>query len=606
MLVATIPGAYIADENGSNYGKPSAVSAVNGNRTLVPVQFDRHIVGVLGDEHYPDADYLFTELAANAYDADATEVRFEYRFDEDAAAHGGYRLSVEDNGGGMELQDLRGYFTFGSPQKISQGHSPRFHRALIGQFGLGKVSALKAAPRWYLETESKTGRHFVDVDFEAWMDGKLQGFVVEPRKPVGHTGTRIELVGVHIRHFREDRVVRAVRKLPLGRDFKVYLDKRLIAPRVWDGIRHFPIDSTVEFKVDGKNKKHKITGGIWINDDELPIDEGRAGDRASGSVKEVLEKGADRLAGIEVKVHGATVAREFFGRKQHGHGVNWIWGYVNADWLPVVANRTDYVRDSLPGQSFYEKMAEVFGEIYTPWRDQEDLRKRLKAAKTGKKRKKALAEVTAAKLKRAEKTLTDVATKVQEVFEREPEQMPFFGGAPDPRPGRPSESRIRPLFEFKAIELTGSKKNGDTFTPEYELERERAEGSSVVVPRARKTKPKHLVRADTAAGAALEGSSRKVVQPIGNIPMQIEYSLDLDSDLAFRWAETPRGGPVLRINANYPLHRVAFRRINSDAHRLYVALVISIALAEQRWSVIDRQGIDDYILELVAGGLREG
>jgi histidine kinase/DNA gyrase B/HSP90-like ATPase len=589
---------------GSAGGGPS--STARGNRTLVQVQFDRHIVGVLGDEHYPEADFLFTELAANAYDADATEVRFDYRFGEDAGREGGYRLTVEDNGSGMDFEDLRSYFTFGLPQKLQQKQSPRLHRRLIGRYGLGKVSALKAAPKWYLETESDSGRHFVDVDFEKWMAGEVDGFTLERRRAQGKIGTRIELVGVHVKHFREDRVVRAIRKLPLGRDFKVYLDGRLIPPRVWDGIRHFPIKETVEFASGGKQRSERIDGGIWIYEDELPVDEGRAGDRPSGSVKEVLEQGRDRLAGVEVKVNGATIVREFFGRKQHGHGVNWIWGYVNADWLPVVANRTDFVRDSAEGEAFYKRMATVFGDIYTPWRDEEELRKRLKAARAGRKKRKALAEVTEAKLKRAEKTLVEVASRVQELFDEEPERMPFFGTAPEPRRGRPSETRIRPLFEFKAIEVPGrTKKNGNGAAPEYELERERSEASTVVEAHERRGKHKELVRADSTVAAGLEGPARKVIQAIGNVPLHIEYSLDADTDLAYRWDNQKKGGPLLHINANHPLHRIAMRRINSDAHKLYVAMIVAIALAEQRWNVIDRQGIDDYILELVRGGLSQ-
>src|SRR5438105_6877788 len=84
------------------------------NRTHVRVEFDRHLVGIVGEEHYPAAEYLFRELAANAYDADATEVRFQYHFGTDEQ---GYKLIVEDNGNGMTRDELSGYFTFGAKQK---------------------------------------------------------------------------------------------------------------------------------------------------------------------------------------------------------------------------------------------------------------------------------------------------------------------------------------------------------------------------------------------------------------------------------------------------------------------------------------------------------
>ena len=263
------------------------IRAPDGNRTEVRVAFDRHIVGVLGDEHYPDADYLFTELAANAYDADATEVRFIYRFAEEAGRHGGYRLTVEDNGTGMDLDGLQRYFTFGA--SIKSDKVTRSGRRPIGRFGLGKVSALKAADRWFLETEHEGKRYFVDVDFERWMnDSSIAGFNVERRKPRGESGTRIELVRVHIEDPRDDRIVRAVRKLPLGRDFKVYLNGRLVAPRVWDGIEHHPVDVAVAIGDDGRVER--IEGALAIRKSLDGQENGVEGEDNKPSVADAIAK----------------------------------------------------------------------------------------------------------------------------------------------------------------------------------------------------------------------------------------------------------------------------------------------------------------------------
>jgi hypothetical protein len=572
-------------------------AAATGKRTHVQVRFDRHIVAVLGDEHYPDADYLFTELAANAYDADATEVHFDYRFT-DSGEEEGYRLTVSDNGAGMSQRDLEGYFTFGLPQKIERKTSPRFKRRLIGRYGLGKVSALKAAPRWFLETEHAGKRYFVDVDFARWTTGELEGFVIEEKPATGEPGTRIQLVDVRVHGFREDRIARAIRKLPLGRTFRVYLNDRLVQPRVWSGIRHYPIDTAVEIPANGKTRTERIQGGIWINDAPLPIDEGRRGDRPSRSIEKVIDSGVDELAGVEVKVNGATVTRELFGRETHAHGVNWIWGYVNADWLPVVANRTDYVRDSVEGQAFYKAMAEEFGRIYNPWRAEGELRRDLQSKAKGRRSRirppRGAPELDEGKLKRAERFLNEVGARIQASFDREPEYLPFFGPAPEPKPGRPSETRIKPLYEYRATETGLADENGAEVAPEFTLQRKRAEGGSVVVPKPRRGRPKRVMRIDGSA----RGGTRTVIRSISNVPLHLEFSLDGADDLAFRWGERPRGGMVLRINANHPLHRVAIQKVGGRAHRMYLAFLVALALAQRRWSVVDRQGIDDYVLEL--------
>jgi hypothetical protein len=570
------------------------------------VTFDRHIVGVLGDEHYPDADYLFTELAANSYDADATEVRFAYRFAEDAGRHGGYKLTVEDNGVGMDVEGLRRYFTFGASTKpnntTARGRRP------IGRFGLGKVSALKAADRWLLETEQDGRRHFVDVDFERWMnDSSMAGFELERRKPSGKSGTRIELVGVHIDNARDDRIVRAIRKLPLDRDFKVYLNSRLVPPRAWDGIDHHAVDLIVPVGDDGRTER--IEGAIWINHHDLPIDErGRksAADEAE-DLETVIADDLDALAGIEVKVNGATVAREFFGYEMHAHGVNWIWGYVKADWLPVLANRTDYVRDSEEGRAFHAAMADEFRRVYNPWRKEVDRREELtakakakKESASGKKaaRKRRPQELDEKAIKRVDRVLTNVGARIQMAFERDATLLPFFGAAPDPRPGRPSETRIRPLYDFKVVDI--GRGSDEENSPEYELKVRKGPPTTYQEPIAKKGKRRDTARIGTIAAANALGEPRRVVQSISNIALRLEITGDRPSDAPFRWAVDPREGQILHINANYPLHLAAATRIGSEGHRLYLAFVIALALAEKRWPAIERQRVADYVLDLMA------
>lgn len=569
--------------------------------------FDRHIVGVLGEDHYPDADFLFTELAANAYDADATEVRFTYRFAEDAGRHGGYKLLVEDNGVGMDLEGLRRYFVFGASSK-PDNVTPRGRRP-IGRFGLGKVSALKAADRWYLETERDGKRSFVDVNFALWMnDPTVAGFEVLRRRATGRDGTRIELVGVHIEDPRDDRIVRAVRKLPLGRDFKVYLNGRLIPPRVWDGLEHHVINIAVPIGEDGRVER--IEGAIWVNDRPLPIDERRRDSQGEPpELAEVLAEDKDALAGIEVKVNGATVVREFFGREMHAHGVNWIWGYVKADWLPVMGNRTDYRRDSDEGRAFNEAMVDEFAKVYTPWRKQTGLRKELeeKAKAASEKRpvkKRRRLELDEKTIERAGRVLNDVGGRIQGAFEQDPSRTPFLGSAPDPRPGRPSETRIRPLYEFKVVDVGLAK--DDEGSPEFELKSRKGPATSFQEPVAKATRKRSTARIETSAAAAAGGGNpRRVVQPISNIPLRLEMTGDRPTDSPFRWSRDPREGHVLHVNANYPLHQVAASRVNSDGHRLYLAFVVGLALAERRWPAIERQHVADYVLDLMNASAAE-
>jgi hypothetical protein len=591
--------------------------AAGRHRTQVRVVFDRRLVGILGDEHYPDAEYLFHELATNAYDADATEVRFTYRSSEDADQLGGYKLVVEDNGNGMSLPELEGYFTLGGSRKIGEKRSPRLKRPLIGRFGLGKVSALKAAQRWFLETEQGGRRYFVDVDFEKWMaDENVPGFTVEPRKPTGKNGTRIELVGVRVRGFRGDRIVRAIRKLPLGPKFRVYLNKDLVPPRVWDGFESHEVEIEVPIPWPDGKRRESVKGTIWISENPMSLDEGTAM-RENPTLEEVYEKGLDVLAGVEIKVHGATITREFFGRQQHGHGVNYLWGFVNADWLPVVANRTDYVRDSDEGQAFFKAMEIRFTEIWLEWRRNEEkrrqLRQRAAARKGGRKKTKNTDAEDPADEERAynrtEKTIEQVAARLRERLSEEPELSPYLGPAPKTRSGRPSLTRLNPLFTFKAVPRRRPDGNGDEADgegneayPEFEVT-ERKVDASVQDVRILRRRTKPLVRAGTAF--ASDERPRAVTQPIGNLQLALRPSSDLPKDAPYRWDHDEKGEPVLRVNVKHRLHRAAAEHVGSDAHRIYLATIAALALAEKRWSVVDRQGISDYVLEIVEDVLTE-
>ena len=92
----------------------------------------RHIISI-GERLYAESVELLRELINNAYDADATEVRVDIAPD---------RISVADDGAGMDADGLRQYFCIGSDEKVIRSLSPRFGRDRIGQFGIGKFASL--------------------------------------------------------------------------------------------------------------------------------------------------------------------------------------------------------------------------------------------------------------------------------------------------------------------------------------------------------------------------------------------------------------------------------------------------------------------------------
>jgi DNA mismatch repair ATPase MutL len=74
----------------------------------------------LGSEQLRDEVTAVIELVKNAYDADATHVRLEFRTSDGEPA-----LRIQDDGGGMTLEDLHGKWAWlATENKLREDRSP--------------------------------------------------------------------------------------------------------------------------------------------------------------------------------------------------------------------------------------------------------------------------------------------------------------------------------------------------------------------------------------------------------------------------------------------------------------------------------------------------
>lgn len=336
----------------------------------VGFSLSRSLINVLGEDHYPYAEYLYHELAANSYDADATTVWIE----EETLVPTGpgrspvYDITVRDDGNGMDVEGLADWFRLGDSSKVEKKVSERFRRPLIGKIGVGKVSILKVAREWTIETERHLGlpspqRVRVHVNVDEWIKGNVQEFAIEELEPAGTHGTQIKLHGVRTR-LRKDRIIRHVQRLPLMQgknDFKVFRDGELIKPRAWWGDSMTPIDARVEWEENAERRSGRVRGEIWIR----PLERKRDRQAYIEEPAESTDKDAARdPAGLQVIVNGDSIVQEFFGRETHGHGINRIWGWVEADFLPILGNRTGYQRDHPAGVAFLEAVGPFYDRAF--------------------------------------------------------------------------------------------------------------------------------------------------------------------------------------------------------------------------------------------------
>jgi hypothetical protein len=294
----------------------------------LPIRVDKSHLVTIGERLYAESVELIRELVNNAYDADATEVHVLITDEE---------VRVEDNGLGMDLDGLREYFTIGTPDKRLHPKSPRFGRPRIGQFGIGKFATLSACERFMVFTQRGPFGAEVVFDKQAWESAgdrwDLPMRLVTPDLARGD-GTTVTLSRLRRRFDQMEVERRIIESVPLGApDFAVFLNGRRMMPLRLPGHRISVLDGTPFGAVYGE---------IVI----VPVH---------------LASTTD--VGIEIKVRRVTVRRDLFGME--GRDASRIKGEVHADFLPVTADRTGFVRDSDEYRAFLQAMERVMAGVRT-------------------------------------------------------------------------------------------------------------------------------------------------------------------------------------------------------------------------------------------------
>jgi hypothetical protein len=318
---------------------------VKEKKTLEVTVDKRHIVSI-GERLYTESVELLRELINNAYDADATEVHVEIDPE---------KILINDNGSGLDAEGLKQYFLVGSDEKVLHSRSPKFGRARIGQFGIGKFASLAAASRFEVITQHRDFAARVIFDKKAWEEAKDEWHIpceiLVPNSKRGD-GTTVILSGLSKSFDLEEVEKKIIEGVPLkAPDFTVFLNKRRLYPRSIVGQR-IPILEGCKYGA--------VSGEIIIAPTSM------------ASLKDL---------GIEIKVKGATVKRELFGMETWGKAVARIKGEINADFLPVTSDRSSFVTDSGEYQEFLKVMVKVMGVIRKTLGREADRREDRKASR---------------------------------------------------------------------------------------------------------------------------------------------------------------------------------------------------------------------------------
>ena len=335
-------------------------------QSTIPVTVNKEHLLTLGERMYVTSIELLRELVNNAYDADATEVYVTISKD---------KIEVEDNGSGMNEKGLAQYFNIGSPIKRQQKYSSRFNRKIIGEFGIGKFAALAVADCFSIETKKGKFLYKVSFDKDDWQRTEDWHLPVakELASPLDINGTRVILTRLKKNVILKDAQNYLSEAVPLrAKKFSVFVNNHRLVPQTLVG-KHYPI----KFKT--------MYGEI------------------EGEIVVALTAASVPKPGVECRVKGVLVGRELFGLGQkHAAGMSRICGSVDADFLPLTSNRSDFIRDSEEFKIFKKLLTSELQKILSKIQKEKDEKD----------------------LKRSSKTLEEVLNNIRKALKENPDLIP--------------------------------------------------------------------------------------------------------------------------------------------------------------------------------------
>jgi hypothetical protein len=136
------------------------------------IEVHKDLVPLLSQQTYTDFYEVLREFINNSYDADATQVDISYNLNEQY-------FKIEDNGIGMGPSQFVESFLMIASTKKKPGIKTKLERSIIGQFGVGFLSAAKFCNKLIIESSVMNS----EKTFEAVVDYK-KFFKSEDKKTI--------------------------------------------------------------------------------------------------------------------------------------------------------------------------------------------------------------------------------------------------------------------------------------------------------------------------------------------------------------------------------------------------------------------------------------
>lgn len=194
-------------------GLPQAEKVLNNGFAL---SIDLNVLDHLGINLYSNLPAVLTEVVANAWDADATEVTIDL---------GDGEIVINDNGHGMtRLQIQERYLRVGYRRRSTPetAKSPRFDRPVMGRKGLGKLAVFSIAREVELHSVSNGEKSGLLMTEQGIRDAMTQGNGSYFPEAVSGNVIQIDIgTRITLRNLKRERLRKEELRARLARRFSV-------------------------------------------------------------------------------------------------------------------------------------------------------------------------------------------------------------------------------------------------------------------------------------------------------------------------------------------------------------------------------------------------
>jgi len=355
------------------------------------------VIDHLGLKMYTTLPPVISEVVANSWDAEATEVDIAIP---DGTIDDKSEVSVADNGYGMSYEEINDeYLLIGRDRRKERGkdESPVFHRKIMGRKGIGKLSAFGVARIVEVETcgDQIATAFRMDIDkIRQTPSGQYYypELISGPKKVEKSHGTIVRL-----------------KALKRTKPIDISIVRRRVASRF------SVIDANFVVKVNGRPigaedrlMKERMEYVWEIENEKVTQDKAWVVSGWIGTAKETLDEGEK---GIVIMARGKLVQEPTFFDVTGGplYGFAYMTGELNAEFLDaeddlIATHRSSVVWESEEGTALREWAQKKLRAIATEWAERRRV-EREKVIREEPKFKKWLDELTGPELKTANKVI---------------------------------------------------------------------------------------------------------------------------------------------------------------------------------------------------------